>query len=468
MYRALRRVALLAVVAAGWAHGCSRDERPKDLAVEIPVPDAQAPDAPAGDVAPADSPADSAKDVAIDVEAPPVPGAKWQLVPGSEFTGPECWHFQAIPGTLTFPKLDWKPCGAGCDLADVVPGYPVELAGSVSASTTQGEAHVRLKFLMKDDVSTKLLTRVVRLVDGVTLAALLRDDYGKGTVGRCFMGASEYSPLFVDVIGPEPQNMTLQGLASADGEHAWTWAQPAAPLAAAPPGKGGVTTDTAWILYGAGGVYALLDMAKNEWTTLEAPSTCRFAGGDGDLVIWTEASSERIRGWAPDGKGARTLLEAAPNKSYLVRPSKTRLVGVAVEPDFETTLSTTVRFWHMPRTYSVGPTPTVLPVSASEVLVVGTVLRTWGDFVAVTALDHPKGSAIDYGAIWLLVANLVTGKAWRVEAAPGYALQATTWTLDDTWLYFAETLPGVKYEKSLLQLRRIRLSELDSWGMPTP
>jgi hypothetical protein len=161
------------------------------------------------------------------------------------------------------------------------------------------------------------------------------------------------------------------------------------------------------------------------------------------------------------------LLEKAPSKTELVQPSATRIVGVAVDPDPKVPLSTSVRFWHMPRTYAAGAQPVVSPVIASQVMVVGATLRTRGDFAVVTVLDRAPGAGIDYESTWLLVVSLTTGKAWRVAAALGYAIQYTTWTLDDTWLYFGERLPGVIHDHYLQRIRRIRLTELDSWGKAT-
>ncbi|MBI3201027.1 MAG: hypothetical protein HYZ29_05735 [Myxococcales bacterium] len=470
MQRALKRVACAVVlVGAGVAsvYACSRDPGSGDARGTIPVQDGGFDVGSGGGGAQSDA-ADPAADAAADVTPPPVSGATWQLVPGSEFSGPECWHFQAAPGTLSFPKLEWKNCGAGCELADVIQGYPVDEAGAIAASTTQGQALVRFKYLMPDAESTKLLTRVVRLSDGHTVAAVLRDDHGKGSEGRCFLGLSENSARLLAVVATHAgQERELLGLAPEAADGAWQWALPPLPVAKVPPGKSAVTTDSALFHFGSGGVYALPDMTKSDWTTLEEPSTARFAGGDGDLVVWTESSSDRVRGWAPDGKGPRTLLEQSPGKTYLAQPSNTRIVGVSVDPEFENTLSTSVRFWHMPRTYQAGPSPVVMAVSASQVMVNGTVLRTWGDYAAVPVLDHVPGAAFDSDALWLLVTNLVTGKAWRVQAAPGFALQSTTWALDDTWLYFAETLPGIKHENSLKQIRRVQLSQLGSWAKET-
>lgn len=459
---------MLAGASAVSVYACTREPGSGDAQGAIPVQEGGF-DAWSGSGGAKPDGADPPVDVATDVAPPPVPGATWELVPGSEFSGPECWHFQAAPGTLSFPKLDWKGCGPGCELADVIQGYPVEEAGAIAASTTQGEALVRFKYLMADAESTKLLTRVVRLGDGHTVAALLRDDYGKGSDGRCFLGLSQNSARWVTMIATHAgQELELNGLAPGPAGGTWKWAVPALPSTGGPPGKTAVTTDSALFLLGSGGVYALLDMTQSDWTTIEAPSTARFAGGDGDLVVWNESSSDRVRAWASDGKGVRTLLETAPAKTYLVQPSKTRVVGLAVDPEFESTLSTSVRFWHLPRMYQAGAAPAVLPVSATGVAVMGGVLRTWGDWAAVTVLDHAPGAGFDHDTTWLLVANLATGKSWRVAAAAGYALQATTWALDETWLYFGETLPGVKHDDALKQVRRIRLTEIAAWGKPSP
>lgn len=458
--RAAVAVALAATTVAGF-QSCSSDSKKHGSADAGTADgfDSGAADAPHLDVL-----VDSDGGAEMDVASPSVAGASWELVPGSQFSGPECWFFQGVPGTLKFPPLAWQSCGTGCELADVIQGYPVAEASAVAASTTQGVAYVRFSYLMKDGASTKVLSRVVRLADGVTIAALLKDDHGTGPEAWCYISESRHSARFVDLRRTQPPTAELSGLGPAAPGGNWTWSQPSQLSTAIPPGKSGIPTDSAYFLLGSGGVYARLDLTKSDWTTIEAPSTALWGGGDGDLMVWTESDSDRVRGWAPDGKGPRTLLQSAPGKTWLLQPSKTRIVGVAVDANFETTLSTSVRFWHMPRVYSEGTSPVVHADSANNVLVGETFFRTWGDFAAVQAFDHPSGAPINFDLMWLLVVNVATGKAWRVEAGEGYRIQFATWAFDDSWLYFGETLPGVQHEKSLSRIRRIKLVDLDSWG----
>lgn len=70
------------------------------------------------------------------------------------------------------------------------------------------------------------------------------------------------------------------------------------------------------------------------------------------------------------------------------------------------------------------------------------------------------------GAHHLVVAQLSTGKGWRVDAEPGYVLQEASWTFDETWLYFGETLSGANNVHKLYRIRRVKLTQLDAWGKP--
>lgn len=62
--------------------------------------------------------------------------------------------------------------------------------------------------------------------------------------------------------------------------------------------------------------------------------------------------------------------------------------------------------------------------------------------------------------------RLSTGKAWRVDAEPGYVLQDATWTFDDTWLYYGETMGAANDVHKLYRIRRLKLTQLDAWGKP--
>ncbi len=198
-------------------------------------------------------------------------------------------------------------------------------------------------------------------------------------------------------------------------------------------------------------MYGLLDPTKSEWTAIEAPSGARFCGTEDDLVVWNEHATARIRAWAPDGLGVRTLLEQAPERTYLVRPVGQRIVGVAMDPSSEH--DSPLTFWHMPRTGGTSADVTVLPPIGSGLSVSADVgMRAHGDFVAVAT------------SVGFMVVNVASGKHWVIAAAEGFALQNWTLTLDDTWLYIGETLPGVGEVLRLARVRRIRLTHLDQWG----
>jgi hypothetical protein len=187
-----------------------------------------------------------------------------------------------------------------------------------------------------------------------------------------------------------------------------------------------------------------------------------LGGGEGDLALWTEWQGDRIRGWAPDGKGVRTLVEAAPSRTCWVRPSSTKIVGVAETKSCDEYGSGSLRIWHAPRSYDLVPSVTVAGPFESNDVVAPVGLRTRGDYAAVLAWEPPPATAVGH----LVVVQLSTGKAWRVSAEAGYVLHWRCWALDDTWLYYGEKLSNESDSLKLRRMRRILLTNLDTWGKP--
>jgi hypothetical protein len=176
-------------------------------------------------------------------------------------------------------------------------------------------------------------------------------------------------------------------------------------------------------------------------------------GGDGttltaqgDLAVWTDlaiADNVRIRGWAPDGLGVRTLVDSIVEETVVLGLSPTNIVGLVRKSSL--TVAPNGAFedgylWASPRVYSVG-TPT--EIRKSPKLTLGTIatgpLRAWGDYVACEV-----GPTTRYGdrtgPPYLLVVQLSTWKMWRVDlhTADQYEMAGNTLTLTPKYLYIGE------------------------------
>lgn len=394
---------------------------------------------------------------------PDIPGAEWQQIPGSSFTAPDCYVYQAKPGTLTFPPLTWSSCGTGCGTADPLQGHSsLPPAWFASSSTYHGTAYTQF-FLVFKGAWNRTVYRIVRLSDGATVMALLKREHAvNGNMAPCDFSYPRVSALIQRFWGGTKE-WSVRGLAPEAPDKAWIWPMPA--RLALPPG-GLARTDSALIVSGKGVVFGMLHPETNsDWTTLESPSDSMYPGSEGDLAIWAEWSTPRIRGWAPDGNGVRTLIQSAPAGTCFVQPSPDHVVGVALDNDCAHGYQRGVRFWYSPRVYSQTQNVALDPVVEHDVQVDPYVPRTWGDYAALLAFDQPPKTAVSEAG-HLDVVRLSTGKAWRIDPEPGYSVQQASFTFDDTWLYYGETIANGAGVQRIYKLRRLRLDQLDAWGKP--
>jgi hypothetical protein len=405
-------------------------------------------------------------DAGIDAGDFPLEGATWKAVPAPELSDSNCHFYAAEPGTLTFPPLKWTTCGDGCESIDLVQAYSSGPAGAVSANIEHGQAFLQFEIQQKKEPWFTGIRHFVRLEDGVTVAALVEHARPVNGFAPCLAGLprryTTAAGLYTTELASTP-SMAVVGFSPTAPDGDWTWALPAISTESLPPSKCTFMTDTVMFNTGGGGVYALLDPKSSQWTTLESPSDSLWGGGEGDLAVWTEWNTNRIRAWAPDGLGVRTVLQSAPAKTCEVKPSPTKIVGVAQSADCTSGEAVEIRFWHMPRSYTEVASATVTPPLEKDVLLPPVGIRTRGDYAGVVAFDVPPGGAPTDEA-HLVVVQVSTGKAWRVMGEPGYVVQEASWTIDDKWLYFGETIPGIQDLLKVHRVRRILLSKLDSWG----
>jgi hypothetical protein len=399
----------------------------------------------------------------------------WEPVPGTEFTKPMCEVFEAVGSKIAFPTLVWGACGTGCEVTDLVQGYGT--VGALPAASTHAlgpKTHAFLTFDVgpKTSSTTFNVRRVVRLEDGVTVAAIQTRISSLSTVLTCVLGNGRESARANVLVGGEP-SMQLTALAPLGGGK-WTWSQPAKLASALPGGLVSFDIDSnggAVFLTGQGTVAALLDPSKNDWTTIEDPSTSGVGTGQGDLAIWTDYPTlqpERIRGWAPDGSGVRTLIDPAPSETCDIAVSPTSIVGFALEGGKCHSLpgAPTARFWKSPRAYDqAGVNVTLqqeLPGGPFQLAAVVPV-RTWGDYAGAMLWEFNEAGTTTRA--YLAISQLSSGKLWRLDADVGHQLHPDAWTLTPTHLFLGDQEANDS-PFAVRRMLRIDLAALDQAATP--
>jgi hypothetical protein len=254
---------------------------------------------------------------------------------------------------------------------------------------------------------------------------------------------------------------------------AWTWALPAKPLANLPVGLVGFDTDAdggALVLTGKGAVWGLLEPSANDWTPLESPSASDVGFGQGDLAVWTDypsIGSERIRGWSPDGKGVRTLIDPAPAGTCAITVSPSWIVGLSFtggDGCYGYPNASTARLWRSPRAYdAAGASVTLGPeLPGGPFMRAGVVpVRSWGDYAGAILWQEEDGGRKAYFAIL----RLSSGNLWRIDAETGHELRSDAWTFTPTQFYYAESEIG-DHPSAVRRMFRVELSSLDQAAKP--
>jgi hypothetical protein len=408
----------------------------------------------------------------------------WKEVAAAAFTKPACTISEALPSKVAFPTLSWESCGTACEAADVVQGYGTSGALPFASTVEIGkDVAPLLTFSVGIETGGRWLDlrRVVRLDSGASLGALKAESLSSLTTSPCSFGGFEESAATVDIAGgnqgdAKQSSSVLDGFAPLEGG-AWLWASPAVPIKQTPGARMGFDIDLperSLVLVGAGAVYKQKAPTNSDYETIESPSASSRGAGQGDLAVWNDLENigqPRIRGWAPDGQGVRTIIEQPPPQSCNVVVSPTTLVAAALEGD--ATLfhqcsgpADAAHLWRSPRAYvPADVTITEGPALPGTPFVVGG-LKTWGDYATlyVRPITYKDADYDFVGDSYLMVVELSTWKAWRVNATKGHVIQSTSWTLTNDSLYFGETDPGANNVLLMRRALRIPLADLDSYG----
>ncbi|MCC6214729.1 MAG: hypothetical protein IT376_07655 [Polyangiaceae bacterium] len=410
----------------------------------------------------------------------------WVPVPGAEPMHPRCRaYYLADPAKGNFTPATWAPCGAGCEVLDLDGDFGVRGYAKMSEFarvTTHREGGLAIVFasVVQTVVSSTHAYAVTTLwqvsATATKLQGVLLAVEPAGASGSCEGGLYEASNMVGGIVGNDHQsNSRSLYFASPFRGEGWRFAVPASTLATDPWVSHGMDDPPALFATGRGGVLALLDMTRNEWTTLETQTGTEPGVGEGDLSVWidhVEAPTDRLRGWAPDGAGVRTLLAELPEITWRVGLSATKFVGAAMSGPGGALEPDTVRLWHSPRVYGpatgepaieLGPAWPPTPIEGYHHLLNMPGPRTWGDHalamvVAFSSTGGPSGNTALGASYWVL-ARLSDWALWRRDTGLTYV--EAGYTLDETHAYVAEQDSG-DFSTRVRRLRRFTLSELDT------
>jgi hypothetical protein len=378
--------------------------------------------------------------------------ANWSPVPDANFYGDRCNVYTARhPDTL--PSLKWVAAGDGRETAELVQGNTERVITS-GASQRNGAAYGFFWNVRGEADKTVSIGQLVRLRDGKTMAALGRT-YG----GDVCLDSNERQTaltLFHEA-GPNAAAQIAYAIVN-DAMDAWTWSS-AAPVSAAPKGLVEFDTDTHVFSLGKGTVDVLAP-PSGAWQSVEASSSSLYGAGSGELAVWVESNSNRLRAWSP-AEGLRTLAESIP-KSCAVGAGGGYAVGVATSACLGA--STGVKVWAL-ATGTAGARPIISGTLGKDVfLAVPDAVRTNGKYIAIQLSDADPATSQAKGDPYFWVVEISTSRVWRIERTPPLFLTQSAWTLDADYLYWAETRNALDEPLEARRETRVSLTALDIVG----
>jgi hypothetical protein len=268
----------------------------------------------------------------------------------------------------------------------------------------------------------------------------------------------------------------LQGFAPSE-PGLWIWAQPVRHRSEFLDNmRGGFSIDlpsTEGVLFGLGfgSLYKQRTITSSLYDVLESPSGALSGAGQGDLAVWTDYGLEhqRVRGWAPDGGGLRTIIENPPFETCHLQVSPTSIVALALNgtlsPSETCPPADEAALWRSPRAYDTSEASVEVGPSLGLPPSILHVLATWGDYAALRV--HPieyVGDPISFIPLdrqqYYLVIRLSDFAAFRIDVTSGYRIGEIA-GLDDRYFYFGET---TTVPPAIQRLLRIELSRIAEYG----
>lgn len=357
-------------------------------------------------------------------------------------------------GPGPFHPLEWSSCGESCETADVTAGFGPWAATS-AAGTRRGAAYAFWGHPLGDAAGHDFLEQLVRLRDGVTVAAM-GVQYGGPTCANSY--APNSALVLWHMAGRENGELQSWALA-ADPSRGWTFT-PSVPSSDEPPGRMAFEAGDRIIGLGKGTVHALAPPSST-WEILESPSSSLYGAGGDEWAVWVESNSRRLRAFRADGAGIRTLTESVPTTTCALAVGSSSVLGVASDACLGG--SRKLQVWSNPMTE--GSTPSVVATLQGPVyLSAPDSIRSYGDYAAILA--RPLQDAGTQGVPYFAVIRLSTGTVWRIGGRTPFVIQDTTWTLDDTFLYWGERSEADLDGHLIRRMVRVPLSKVDVIGTP--
>jgi hypothetical protein len=263
----------------------------------------------------------------------------------------------------------------------------------------------------------------------------------------------------------DSESSIIDGRITFDGSP-WSWGRPALPHSQQPPAYHTFTTEYdggRHFYVGGGAVYVREDMSSSQVTTIENPSDSLGGAGQGDLAIWTDYdinwSPPRIRGWAPDGKGVRTIVERLPYDLSKLAVSTSNLVGLMgeFEGEYGSGPYANAWLWYTPRAYAEEEVnfqqhqvPSIHGHFVGE-------LSTWGDYAGLCPY-HEEEQFYEY-----IIVHLPTWTVWRLSPLAGRQWE-DAFAFDSNYLYIFGK-PADEGSKQLTdRLYRFELGKIEEWA----
>ena len=209
-------------------------------------------------------------------------------------------------GLDTFSPFAWASCGPGCRVADAVPpGFVLTSQRQSSGEYRNGDTFLRLLHSRTASVGGSALSRIVRLSDGKTVAAL------DIPTGGCYVPAGGTAAAwFVPLL--DATSSKFMGGSISDAASPLTFSDwlPVVGLV-----KGAFQLQSSFgLALASGAVLATAPGSPSSWTTLaveQAPPEHPL--GRGGLLLWIEpgtGGSRSLREYAADA-GSQTLVGGA-------------------------------------------------------------------------------------------------------------------------------------------------------------
>ncbi len=397
--------------------------------------------------------------------------AGWTAVAGSEKVSSLCTVEEIDQPRLRYPRLSFdRPCGGGCNRADVVQGFGTFTSGWALSTTRLTDGSVAPLLSTSHRPAEEILwsvRRLIRLSDGDSIGAF-RYHRTAGQVGGCSKLVAGESPLLSGLAGGDAETGGVGIAIRSPDDRSWRWPVLWSAFGSLDDYCRAFDIESLPALVQHCGTVYIEDRGAGTPRVDLNQSNVRTGAGERELGVWTiaaEGPTSRLMGWTR-GSGVVQLSDAIPGDSCGVALSATRIAGLSGRTG--SGINGCGGTWEEPRFYWMDRRagPTAGPVSSSGVLWPEPVdiskVVTWGDFIAAELGRPDPPGEFNVGPM-LLVYRISDGQLRRLEPRAEHRFGSDGITLTDEHLYVVETPRDVN-DEFLRELTRYDLSAFEQLG----